>query len=137
MTKSAALIDAPSATYSNSESAVTSSETSLLSVGGGARSEDVSKLLRQPIRLNGSSRDIRALSSDVLAKFGYGVGADDRLHGLLVQALAEGQSGAYIYALLNSVLTRGDFRAPVALTMSWGRFNTDALPREQVVQYNN
>ena len=72
-----------------------------------------------------------------MAKFGYGVGADDRLYGLLVQALAEGQSGAYTYALLNSVLTSGDFRAPIALTMSWGRFNTDALPQELVVQYNN
>jgi len=137
MTKSAALIDAPSATYSNSEAAVTRSETSLLSVGGAVRSEDVSKLLRQPIRLNGSSRDIRALSRDVLAKFGYSVGADDRLHGLLVQALAEGQSDAYIDALLNSAVTRGDFRAPVALTMSSGRFNTDALLQELVVQYNN
>ena len=93
-----------------------------MSVGGAARSEDVSKLLRQPIRLNGSSRDIRALSSNVLAKFGYSVGADDRLHGLLVQALAEGQSGAYIYALLNSVLTRGDFRAPSRIDDVMGPF---------------
>ena len=94
----------------------------MLSVGGAARSEDVSKLLRQPIRLNGSSRDIRALSSDVLAKFGYSVGADDRLHGLIVQALAEGQPGAYIYALLNSVLTRGDFRAPSRIGDVMGPF---------------
>lgn len=43
MTKSAALIDAPSATYPNYEVAVTRSETSLLSVGGAVRSEDVSK----------------------------------------------------------------------------------------------
>ncbi|MDC1223373.1 hypothetical protein N8Z91_00475 [Ascidiaceihabitans sp.] len=94
----------------------------MLSVGGAACSEDVSELLRQPIRLNGSSRDIRALSSDVLAKFVYSVGADDRLHGFLVQALAEGQSGAYIYALLNSVLTRGDFRAPSRIDDVMGPF---------------
>lgn len=79
----------------------------------------------------------KTLASDVLAKFGYRVGADDRLHGLLVQALAEGQSDAYIDALLNFAVTRGDFRAPVALTMSSGRFNTDALLQELVVQYNN
>ena len=49
-----------------------------------------SKLLRQPIRLNGSSRDICALSREVLDKFGCNADAGDRLHGLLVQALAEG-----------------------------------------------
>ena len=79
----------------------------------------------------------KTLASDVLAKFGYRVGADDRLHGLLVQALAEGQSDAYIDALLNFAVTRGDFRAPVALTMSSGRLNMDALLQELVVQYNN
>mgnify|MGYP000518098408 CR=1 FL=1 len=60
----------------------------------------------------------------------------DRLHGLLVQALAEGQSDAYIDALLNTAVTRGDFRAPVALTMSSGRFNADVLLQELVFQFN-
>ena len=96
----------------------------------------MSKLLRQPIRLNGATRNIRALSREVLAKFGYNASVGDRLHGLLVQALAEGQSDAYIDALLNTAVTRGDFRAPVALTMSSGRFNTDVLLQELVVQFN-
>jgi hypothetical protein len=59
------------------------------------------------------------------------------LHGLLVQALAEGQSDTYIDALLNTAVTRGDFRALVALTMPSGRFTTDALLQELVLQFNN
>ena len=136
LTKTADLASVPSADYSNSEAVVTRSETSLLSVGGIQRAENVSKLLRQPIRLNGATRDIRALSREVLAKFGYNASVGDRLHGLLVQALAEGQSDAYIDALLNTAVTRGDFRAPVALTMSSGRFNTDVLLQELVFQFN-
>ena len=136
LTKTADLASVPSANYSNSEAVVTRFETSLSSVGGIQRAEHVSKLLRQPIRLNGATRDIRALSREVLAKFGYNASVGDRLHGLLVQALAEGQSDAYIDALLNTAVTRGDFRAPVALTMPSGRFNTDVLLQELVVQFN-
>ncbi|MDC1481886.1 hypothetical protein N8146_06295 [Ascidiaceihabitans sp.] len=65
LTKTADLASVPSADYSNSEAVVTRSETSLLSVGGIQRVENVSKLLRQPIRLNGATRDIRALSREV------------------------------------------------------------------------
>ena len=137
LTKTADLASVPSANYSNSEAVVTRFETPLLSVGGIQRAEHVSKLLRQPIRLNGATRDIRALSREVLAKFGYNASVGDRLHGLLVQALAEGQSDAYIDALLNTAVTRGDFRAPVALTMPSGRFTTDALLQELVLQFNN
>ena len=71
-----------------------------------------------------------------MAKFGYNASVGDRLHGLLVQALAEGQSDAYIDALLNTAVTRSDFRAPVALTMSSGRFNADVLLQELVFQFN-
>ena len=137
LTKTVDLANVPSANYSNSEAVVTLSETSLLSIGGIERAEDVSKLLRQPFRLNGATRDIRPLSREVLASFGYNASAGDRLHGLLVQALAEGQSDTYIDALLNTAVTRGDFRALVALTMPSGRFTTDALLQELVLQFNN
>ncbi|MFB0931420.1 MAG: hypothetical protein QMB38_08895 [Ascidiaceihabitans sp.] len=137
LTKTADLANVPSANYSNFEAVVTLSETSLLSIGGIERAEDVSKLLRQPFRLNGATRDIRPLSREVLASFGYNASAGDRLHGLLVQALAEGQSDTYIDALLNTAVTRGDFRALVALTMPSGRFTTDALLQELVLQFNN
>jgi hypothetical protein len=63
----------------------------------------------------------------VFAKFGYNAATGDRLYGLLARALAEGQSDAYIDALLNMAVTRGNFRSPVALAMSSGFFNTDVL----------
>ena len=66
LTKTADLANVPSANYSNFEAVVTLSETSLLSIGGIERAEDVSKLLRQPFRLNGATRDIRPLSREVL-----------------------------------------------------------------------
>ena len=60
---------------------VTRLETSLLSVGTEKRGQDVSKLLRQPIRLDGRSRDIRGLSREILARFGYDAPVGDRATG--------------------------------------------------------
>jgi hypothetical protein len=117
-------------------SEVTRSETSLLTVATETRRQDVSKLLRQPIRLDGRRRDIRDLTREVLAKFGYDAPVGDRLHALVVQSLAEGQSDSYIDALLNTSVSRGDIYVPVALLEASGRLNTDALLQELLVQFN-
>ena len=62
LTKTADLASTTFANYSNSESAATRSETFLVFVSGVERAESVGKILRHPIRFNGKSRDIRALS---------------------------------------------------------------------------
>lgn len=106
---------------------VTRSSTSLLSVNQSEITGDVSKMLRQPIRLNGQRNDLRQLTKTALEGFGHTAGPDDKLYGLLVQALAEGQSNAYIDALLNTAAGRGEFSVPVALQAASGRLNTDTL----------
>jgi hypothetical protein len=109
---------------------VTRADASLLDLDTLSASEAVSRQLRQPIRLTDTSighRDLRTLTASVLEGFGYRVEADDRLHALLVQALTEGQSNAYIDTLLNTAATRGDFIMPVQLRLTSGRLNTPAL----------
>ena len=44
-----------------------------------------------------------------------------------MQALAEGQSNAYIDALLNTAAGRGEMSVPVALQTASGRLDTDTL----------
>ena len=106
---------------------VTRSSTSLLSVEGGQLEEDVSKMLRRPIRLDGQQNDIRILAKTALAGFGHTAAPGDPLYDLLVQALAERQSNAYIDALLNTAAGRGEIVVPVALRTANGRLDTNAL----------
>lgn len=109
---------------------VTRADASLLDLDGLSASEAVSRQLRQPIRLTDTGvqhRDLRTLTAHVLQGFGHDVHDDDRLHALLVQALTEGQSNAYIDALLNTAAARGDFAPPTQLRMASGRLNTPAL----------
>jgi hypothetical protein len=106
---------------------VTRASTSLLSVNQTGAIEDVSKMLRQPIRLNGQRNDLRQLAKTALQGFGHITVPNDKLYSLLVQALAEGQSNAYIDALLNTAAGRGEFTVPVALQSASGRLDTDTL----------
>lgn len=113
---------------------VTRSETSLLSLGGEAHIQDVSKMLRQPIRLDGHYNDLRDLSRKALAQFGYDAPLGDKLHALLVQSLTERQSNSYIDALLNASASRGDIGVPVGLQMPSGRLDTRALLEALLMQ---
>lgn len=109
---------------------VTRADASLLDLENLSASEAVSRRLRQPIRLTDTSAgrtDMRTLTATVLAGFGHEVRDGDRLQSLLVQALTEGQSNAYIDALLNTAAARGDFTTPVQLRLTSGRLNTPAL----------
>ncbi|WP_415404873.1 hypothetical protein [Tateyamaria sp. SN3-11] len=109
---------------------VSRSDASLLQIETVSASEAVSRQLRQPIRLtdtDASRSDLRSLTAVVLADFGHVVTQGDRLHALLVQALTEGQSNAYIDALLNTAAARGEFEPPRQLEMSSGRLDTETL----------
>ncbi|MEM8578086.1 MAG: hypothetical protein AAGF60_09570 [Pseudomonadota bacterium] len=93
-------------------------------------SEAVSRQLRQPIRLtqtSGQRRDLPGLARAVLADFGHDAAEGDRLHALLVEALAQRQSNAYIDALLNTAAARGEFRVPQRLAARDGRLDTPVL----------
>ncbi|MEL7099190.1 MAG: hypothetical protein AAGM84_10220 [Pseudomonadota bacterium] len=93
-------------------------------------SEAVSRQLRQPIRLTDTTaahRDLPSLAAAVLQDFGHRPASDDRLHQLLVQALSERQSNAYIDALLNAAAARGEFAIPMRLERADGRLDTAAL----------
>ncbi|MEL6450565.1 MAG: hypothetical protein AAFQ19_04845 [Pseudomonadota bacterium] len=115
---------------------VSRADASLLQLDQLSASEAVSRQLRQPIRLtdtDASRHDLRSLTAAVLADFGHAVSAGDRLHALLVQALTEGQSNAYIDALLNTAAARGEFVAPTQLQTSAGRLDTETLLRALVL----
>ena len=121
---------APPLDAAEGDSEVSRSDASLLQIETVSASEAVSRQLRQPIRLtdtDASRSDLRSLTAAVLADFGYAVTPGDRLHALLVQALTEGQSNAYIDALLNTAAARGEFEPPRQLEMSSGRLDTETL----------
>ncbi|WP_299770598.1 hypothetical protein [uncultured Tateyamaria sp.] len=112
------------------EAEVTRADTSLLEPQPLPASEAVSRQLRQPIRLTDTDArhtDLRSLTRIVLIGFGYTPAQDDRLQALLVQALTEGQSNAYIDALLNTAAARGEFTLPRQLTTTAGRLDTETL----------
>lgn len=112
------------------EAEVSRSDASLLSFDSLPASEAVSRQLRQPIRLTDSDAnrsDLRMMTALVLADFGHAPHHDDPLLRLLVQALSEGQSNAYIDALLNTAAARGDFTPPRQLVMTTGRMDTETL----------
>jgi hypothetical protein len=70
---------------------------------------------------------LHKLTASVLTDFGYAPRPGDRLHQLLVQALADNQSDAYVDALLNTAAGRGEFAIPLGLQAVDGRLNTEAL----------
>lgn len=112
------------------EAEVSRADASLLSLDTGPASHSVSRQLRQPIRLtdsNANRSDLRTMTALVLADFGHVPHHDDPLLALLVQALSEGQSNAYIDALLNTAAARGDFAPPRQLVLATGRMDTEAL----------
>ncbi|WP_299147195.1 hypothetical protein [uncultured Tateyamaria sp.] len=122
--------EAPQQPLSGTTSEVTRADASLLALEAPSASQAVSRQLRQPIRLtdtDANHSDLRALTANVLAGFGYTAGPGDRFHTLLVQALTEGQSNAYIDALLNTAAARGEFVPPRKLQMSSGRMDTNRL----------
>ncbi|WP_299555587.1 hypothetical protein [uncultured Tateyamaria sp.] len=113
-----------------SDAEVTRADASLLGTRPVSASEAVSRQLRQPIRLTDNDArhtDLRSLTSIVLIGFGHTLTQDDRLQALLVQALTEGQSNAYIDALLNTAAARGEFTLPRQLTTAAGRLDTETL----------
>lgn len=112
------------------ETEVTRADASLLDIQSLSASEAVSRQLRQPIRLTDTDArhtDLRSLTSAVLIGFGHTPVQGDRLQSLLVQALTEGQSNAYIDALLNTAAARGEFELPRQLTTAAGRLDTETL----------
>lgn len=112
------------------EAAVTRSDTSLLELQTVSASAAVSRQLRQPIRLTDADArhtDLRSLTAAVLTGFGHTPHQGDPLQALLVQALTEGQSNAYIDALLNTAAARGEFDLPHQLTTAAGRLDTETL----------
>ena len=115
------------ATSSQQTQDVTRSSTSLLTLTQSELTGDVSKMLRSPIRLNGQRNDLRQLAKTALESFGHTAVPGDALYDLLVQALAEGQSNAYIDALLNTAAGRGEMSVPVALQTASGRLDTETL----------
>ena len=119
---------------------VSRSEASLLELETLPAAEAVSRQLRQPIRLtdsNANRNDLNKLTTSVLTDFGYIPVQDDRLLGLLVQALSEGQSNAYIDALLNTAAARGEFTPPRQLLLRSGRMDTNTLLHALVRQVQN
>ncbi len=112
------------------EPEVSRADASLLELRQAVYSRDASHLLRQPIAggvAGDQFIDLPKVTTSVLAGFGYRVRAGDRLHALLVQALAEQKSNAYIDALLNTAAARGEFVPPFQLRTSTGRLDTQTL----------
>lgn len=108
------------------ESQVTRSDASLLELRQAVRSSEVSHLLRQSPQ-GGAPLDLPRLATTVLGDFGYAVSDGDRLHGMLVSALSNQKSDAYIDALLNTAAARGAFTPPASLTLPTGRLDTQTL----------
>lgn len=109
---------------------VSRAAASLLELKASVASTETSHLLRQPIqssRLGQQHTDLPRLVTEVLGDFGYTVEKGDRLHAHLVASLANEKSDAYIDALLNSAISRGEFSPPVRLRLSSGRLDTRTL----------
>lgn len=90
----------------------------------------VSHLIRPPLRLTDTSardHDPGAQTRKVLAGFDYPAHAGDPLYDLLVRALAEGRTDAYIDALLNAAYTGGKIHPPAGLVTPDGGFDTGRL----------
>ncbi len=90
-------------------------------------SQTLAKILRHPLRLSDqviTHRRISDVTIDTLKAFEHSPTLDDPLHAMLVQALEEEQSDAYVDALLNKAAAQGLFEIPDRLVMVSGRMNT-------------
>ncbi|WP_415919145.1 hypothetical protein [Tateyamaria sp. SN6-1] len=107
---------------------VSRADASLLELREAVRSTQASDVLRQ-LSTEGASgpSDLPRLARNVLSGFGYAVQEGDRLHALLVGALSNQKSDAYIDALLNTAAARGEFTPPFALILPTGRMDTGIL----------
>ena len=115
------------------EQEVTRADASLLELRQSVQSREASDVLHQLAIQDGTGPDnLPVLARNVLGGFGYRVGADDRLHALLVASLSNQKSDAYIDALLNTAAARGEFTPPFSLTTPTGRLNTPALLQAMV-----
>ncbi|MEL7092052.1 MAG: hypothetical protein AAFN94_09990 [Pseudomonadota bacterium] len=114
------------------ESQVTRADASLLELRQAVSSSQASHLLRQASS-GGTPIDLRQLARTVLGDFGYAAGNGDRLHGMLVSALSNQKSDAYIDALLNTAVARGAFTPPDALILPTGRLDTQSLLQAMLI----
>ena len=83
--------------------------------------------LRAPVRVidpQAKTQDLSGLVARALSDLGHKSQAEDKLHGLLVSTLAEGQNDRYIDAVLNSAFQRGEFEVPDAFLKPSGAFDT-------------
>ena len=115
------------------EPVVSRADASLLELRQAVASEEASHILRRQA-LSGSdiAKNLPLLARNVLGSFGYRAPEGDRLHALLVGALADEKSDAFIDALLNAAIARGEFEPPQALTQATGRFDTPKLLRSMI-----
>lgn len=93
-------------------------------------SEPVSQLITRPVRItdkSARSHDLNVLVTDALLALGYQSSAEDPLHRLLVQTLAERQSDAYIDATLNVAFARAAIAPPAVLIRAPGKLDTSLL----------
>lgn len=113
------------------DSEVTRADVSLIDLSDLSAAEAISRQLRVPVRQTEErgtgTHDLHSLTAAVLEGFGHRVSKEDRLQSMLVQALTEMQSNAYIDARLNTALAQQEFVVPVPLRMNDGRLNTNAL----------
>lgn len=124
---------APRPTPVAAEQEVSRADASLLELRQAVRSREASDVLRQLAGTTGSGPDdLPSLARSVLGGFGYPVREGDRLHALLVASLSNQKSDAYIDALLNTAVARGEFNPPYALTLPTGRMDTYTLLQAMV-----
>lgn len=124
---------APRPTPVVAEQEVSRADASLLELRQAVRSREASDVLRQLAGTTGASPDdLPSLARSVLGGFGYPVREGDRLHALLVASLSNQKSDAYIDALLNTAVARGEFNPPYALTLPTGRMDTYTLLQAMV-----
>ncbi len=103
---------------------VTRANTTLIGAPILREDKDVSRLLQRPIRASSRNMrpiDVGAATQAALESLGV---SDPRLNRILVQALANGQSNAFIDALLNAEVERGSFPVPDVLSNGNGGFDT-------------
>ena len=94
------------------------------------RTEPTSQMLRAPTGIadkDAKAQDLAGLVTQALEALGHSSTSADDLHALVLQMLAEGQSDAYIDAVLNAGFARGAFGAPDSLVNSDGKLDTDKL----------
>jgi hypothetical protein len=97
----------------------------------------VSHMLRMPVRItdrDAANHDLNAIVARALGALGTQPESQSRLHGLLVETLAEGQSDAYIHAAVNAAFARGEFEAPDGLETAEGRLDTPRLLQAVLAQ---